>query len=80
MLSSNLVLKSNLVLHCWRLRLQLLLPPLLPDLDHQPGLGAHRVVRALLRSELVDQVGPAGLQGAHEQLPGLQPVPKCKKG
>lgn len=78
MLLSNLLLKSDLVLHCWRLRLQLLLPPLLPDLDHQPGLGARRVVQAPLRSELEDQAGLAGLQGAHEQLPGLQPAPKCK--
>lgn len=68
------------MLHCWRLRLQLLLPPLLPDLDHLPGLAAHRVVQALLRSELEDQGGLAGPQGAHERLPGLQPAPKCKNG
>lgn len=77
--SSYLLLKSDLVLHYWHLRLQLLLPPLLPDLDHQPGLEERQVVQVPLRSELEDQAGLAGLQGAHEQLLGLQPAPKCGK-
>lgn len=67
------------MLHCWRLRLRLPLPPLLPDLDHQPGLGARRAVQAPLRSEPVDQAGLAGLREAPERLPGLQPAPKCKQ-
>lgn len=65
--------------HCWHLHLQLRLPPLLQDQDHHPGLGARRVVQALLHSELVDQVGLVGLQGAHEQLLGLQPAFKYFK-
>lgn len=66
---------SHLVLHCWGRHLQLLLPPLLPDLDHHPGLVGHQGAQALLHSELVDQEGLAGLQGVHQLLPGLQPVP-----
>lgn len=37
------------------------------------------MVPVLLHSELVDQVGLAGLRGAHERLPGLQPAFKYLK-
>lgn len=36
------------------------------------------MVQAPHRSELEDRAGLAGLQGAREQLPGLQPVPECR--
>lgn len=37
------------------------------------------MVQAPHHSELEDQAGLAGLQGARERLPGLQPVPECQK-
>lgn len=73
--SSSFFSNSNLVLHCWGLHLQLLLPPLLQDLGHHPGLGGHQGAQAPRHSELVDQEGLAGLQGAHQLLPGLLLVP-----
>lgn len=66
------------MLHCWGQHLLLLLPLLLPDLDHRPGPAGHQGARAQLHSELEDQGGLAGLQEAHWLLLGLQLVPKVR--
>lgn len=68
----------NLELHCWDQHLLLLLPLLLPDLDHHPGPAGHQGARAQLRSGLEDQEALAGLQEARWLLLGPQLVPKSE--